>query len=47
MDPREVVEIGVIDVETHQIDIAARPADVSWWIDVDDLVDLEVIQKAE
>jgi hypothetical protein len=47
VDPREVVEIGVIDVETHQIDIAARSADVSWWIDVDDLVDLELIQKAE
>jgi hypothetical protein len=47
VDPREVVEIGVIDVETNQIDIAARPADVSWWIDVEDLVDLGLIQKAD
>jgi hypothetical protein len=47
VDPREVVEIGVIDVETYRIDISARPADVSWWIGADDLVDLGLIQKAD
>ena len=47
VDAREVVEIGVIDVETNRIEISAGPADVSWWIDVDDLVDLGLIQRAE
>jgi hypothetical protein len=47
VDPREVVEIGVIDVETYRIDISARPADVSWWIGADDLIDLGLIQKAD
>ena|SRR6267378_4522116 len=47
VDAREVVEIGVIDVETHRIDISAEPADVSWWIDGDDLVDLGLIQEGE
>jgi hypothetical protein len=47
VDAREIVEIGVIDVETYRIDISARPADVSWWIDGDDLVDLGLIQKGE
>lgn len=46
VDAREVVEIGVIDVETHRIDLSAGPADLSWWIDVDDLVDLGLIQRA-
>jgi len=47
VDAREVVEIGVIDVETYRIDISAGPSDVSWWIDVDDLLDLGLIQRAE
>jgi hypothetical protein len=46
VDPREVVEVGAIDAKTHQIDISARPTDLSWWIDSEDLVDLGLIQKA-
>ena len=46
VDPREVVEIGAIDTKTYRIDISARPTDLSWWIDADDLVDLGLIQKA-
>jgi hypothetical protein len=47
VDPREVVEIGSIEVETYRIDISARPGDLSWWIDMDDLVDLGLVQRAE
>ncbi len=46
VDPREVVEVGAIETKTYRIDISARPTDVSWWIDADDLVDLGLIQKA-
>jgi len=46
VDPREVVEVGVIDAKTYRIDISARPTDLSWWIDAEDLVDLGLIQKA-
>jgi|SRR5450759_100932 len=47
VDAREVVAIGVIDVKTYRIDISVGPADVSWWIDGDDLVDLGLIQRAD
>jgi hypothetical protein len=46
VDPREVVEVGAIDAKTYRIDISARPTELSWWIDAEDLVDLGVIQKA-
>ena len=46
VDPREVVEVGAIDTRTHRIDISARPTDLSWWIDSEDLVDLGLIQRA-
>src|SRR5713226_412657 len=46
VDPREVVEVGVIDAKTYRIDISASPTDLSWWIDSEDLVDLGLIQKA-
>jgi hypothetical protein len=46
VDPREVVEVGAIDAKTHRIDISARPTDLSWWIDSEDLVDLGLIEKA-
>ena len=45
VDPREVVEIGAIDVKTYGIDFSATATDLSWWIDADDLVDLGLIQK--
>jgi hypothetical protein len=45
VDPREVVEVGVIDAKTNRIDISARPTDLSWWIETEDLVDLGLIQK--
>jgi hypothetical protein len=46
VDPREVVEVGVIDAKTNRIDISAGPTDLSWWVDAEDLVDLGLIQKA-
>jgi hypothetical protein len=46
VDPREVVEVGEMDAKTYRIDISASPTDLSWWIEVDDLVDLGLIQKA-
>ena len=45
VDPREVVEVGVIDAKNYRIDISARPTDLSWWIEAEDLVDLGLIQK--
>jgi hypothetical protein len=45
VDPREVVEVGVIDAKTYRIDISAKPTDLSWWIEAEDLVDLGLIQK--
>ena len=47
VDPRELVEIGAIEVESYRIDISARPDDVSWWIDADDLIDLGLVQTAD
>src|SRR5450759_3618773 len=46
VDPREVVEVGAIETKTYRIDFSARPTDLSWWIDAEDLVDLGMIQKA-
>ena len=46
VDPREVVEVGVIDATSNGIEISAGPNDLSWWIDAQDLVDLGLIQKA-
>ncbi len=46
VDPREVVVVGEIDSKTYRINISASPTDLTWWIDVDDLVDLGLIQKA-
>ncbi len=46
VDPRELVEVGAIDTKAYRIDISARPTDLSWWIDADDLVDLGLIQQA-
>jgi len=45
VDPREVVVVGAIDSMTHEIHMLARPTDLSWWIDVDDLVDLGLIES--
>jgi hypothetical protein len=46
VDPREVLEVGAIDTKTYRIEISARPTDLSWWIDADDLLDLGLIQTA-
>ena len=40
VDPREVIEIGNIETNTDRLQITARPADFSWWIDPADLADL-------
>ena len=46
VDAREVVEIGSIDADTHRIEIPAESAELSWWIDPADLIDLGLIQRA-
>ena len=46
VDARELVEVGAIDAKTYEIDISAKPTDLSWWINSDDLVDLGLIPKA-
>lgn len=40
VDPREVIEIGNIAVNTGRLEITARLDDLSWWIDSADLADL-------
>ena len=45
VDIREVEEIGSIEADTSRIHIAAGSADLSWWIEPADLVDLGVIDK--
>jgi hypothetical protein len=45
VDARELVEVGAIDAKTYRIDISAKPTDLTWWIDSEDLVDLGLIQK--
>ncbi len=46
VDPREVVEVGSIDAKSYRIDFSARPTDLNWWIDAEDLIDLGLIRKA-
>jgi hypothetical protein len=46
VDSREVVEIGSIETETNRIDIPATSSDLSWWIDLADLIDLGLIELA-
>jgi hypothetical protein len=43
VDAREVEEIGSIEAGTNRIQIAVRPADMSWWIEPADLIDLGLI----
>jgi hypothetical protein len=40
VDPREVVEIGKIETSDGRLRITAKPDDLSWWIDPEDLADL-------
>jgi hypothetical protein len=46
VDSREVLEIGVIDAKTLNIEILTDASDLSWWIEGDDLIDLGLIQPA-
>jgi hypothetical protein len=43
VDARELVEIGSIEADSHRIRITADQADLNWWIDPADLVDLDLI----
>jgi hypothetical protein len=40
VDPRELVEVGTIEVLTGQLEITARANELSWWIGAADLADL-------
>ena len=45
VDEREVVEIGSIEADSHRIRISAGSADLSWWIESADLIDLGLIER--
>ena len=45
VDAREVEEIGSIEAATDRIHISAASADLSWWIEPADLIDLGLIDR--
>ena len=45
VNPRELEEIGSIEAGTSRIHIAAGPAELSWWIEPADLIDLGLIEQ--
>ena len=45
VDAREVVEIGSIEADTNRIHFAAGSAEMSWWIEPADLIDLGLIEE--
>ncbi len=45
VDAREVEEIGSIEAGTNRIQIAAGPAELSWWLEPVDLIDLGLIEQ--
>jgi hypothetical protein len=45
VDEREVVEIGSIDTDDgHQVHLSVEPAELDWWIDSADLIDLGLVE---
>jgi len=46
VDAREVVEIGYIEPRTHEIHIVAASAELTWWIEPADLIELGLIEQA-
>ncbi len=40
VDPRELVEVGTIEVLTGRLEITARVNELNWWIGAADLADL-------
>jgi hypothetical protein len=47
VDEREVVEIGSIETEGYRLHISAGAADLDWWIEPDDLIDLGLIEQTQ
>lgn len=45
VDAREVEEIGSIEAGTNRIHISAGPAELSWWLEPVDLIDLGLIEQ--
>ena len=43
VDPREVSEIGILEVKTGEITIGHSASELAWWIDEADLIDLGLI----
>jgi hypothetical protein len=46
VDPREVVEVGMIETKTFDLALSAEANDLGWWIDAVDLIDLGLISDA-
>ena len=42
VDPRELVEIGTIEVGKWTLEITASAGDLAWWIDPTELRDLDI-----
>lgn len=46
VDARELEEIGFIEADNNRLHIAAAAAEMSWWIEPADLIDLGVIEQS-
>ena len=40
VDPRELVQVGTIEVRSGRLEITARATELGWWLDPADLADL-------
>ncbi len=46
VDPREVDVIGTFEVSTRQLTLSRGAADLAWWLEESDLIDLGLIAAA-
>jgi len=44
VDAREVIKVGSIDTDGYRLHLSAAPADLAWWIEPADLIDLAVVE---
>jgi hypothetical protein len=45
VDEREVIEVGSIETESYGLHISARAAELDWWIEQADLIDLGLVDQ--
>jgi hypothetical protein len=45
VDEREVIEVGSIETDGYEVHISASPAELGWWIERADLIDLGLIDQ--